>query len=251
MIYQIDSFGMSHLGKVRSNNEDLFALVPERSFFALADGMGGHNAGEVAAAEAIHTMTHHVRKMPSFSNTEEVSQCLLYATQDANRLIQKNAAADRTLTGMGTTLSCYVIYKNDLIYAHIGDSRLYRFRSTPPSSSPLQQLSRDHSLRAILIEESDIDPILLEQPGFKNVITKALGTHSYVMPDIGIIPIQREDLYLLCSDGLSDLVPDAEISTLLSQGGSLAQLCQNLINSALDKGGTDNITVVLTRVELK
>lgn len=242
----MDSFGTSHLGKVRSNNEDLFVLIPERAFFALADGMGGHNAGEVAAAKAIETLSQHIRQMPSFANTEEVSQCLLYAIQDANRTIQKSASTDRSLTGMGTTLSSYVIYENDLIYAHVGDSRLYRFRPNAPS--PLQQLSKDHSLRAILIEESDIDPILLDQPGFKNVITRALGTQSYVMPDIGIIPIQEGDLYLLCSDGLSDLVSDAEISHCLSLGGELPKLCQNLVDAALKKGGTDNITVVLTKI---
>ena len=141
---------------------------------------------------------------------------------------------------MGTTISCFLIHEGQLIYAHVGDSRLYRLRNG------LQQLSRDHSLRDVL-EEEDIDPELLDQPGFKNVITRALGTQPHVIPDIGIIPIQNNDIYLLCSDGLTDLVPDPQIAAILSTGKSLQQMCDSLISAALEKGGNDNITVLLVK----
>ncbi len=241
MHYEIDSFGMSDIGNVRSNNEDLFEIVIDKHFFVLADGMGGHNAGEVAASEAIKSITRSVRYAPAFSTPEEVSKYLLNAVEKANNRVWQLSLEDDAFTGMGTTLSCCMIHENHLIYAHVGDSRLYRYRNG------LQQLSRDHSLRAMLLEEQDIDPALLDQPGFKNVITRALGTQAHVMADIGVIPIHSNDLFMLCSDGLTDLVPDSQIATIFSSGQSLKETCQTLISAALEKGGNDNITVLLVK----
>lgn len=240
--YPIESFGMSDVGNVRTNNEDVFDVVADKQFFVLADGMGGHNAGEVAASEAVKSLNRSIRYAPSFSSHEEVSQYLLQAIEKANQRVWNLSLQEEAFSGMGTTLSCFLIHENRLIYAHIGDSRIYRLRNG------LQQLSRDHSLRALLLEEEDIDKQLLEQPGFKNVITRALGTHSHVMPDIGVIPLQPSDLYMLCSDGLTDLVSDAEIASILSSGKALAEMCQSLISAALEKGGNDNITVLLVKL---
>ncbi|MBI3236456.1 MAG: serine/threonine-protein phosphatase, partial [Chlamydiales bacterium] len=204
MQYQIESFGMTDVGKVRANNEDAFDILPNQSFFSLADGMGGHKAGEIASNEAILSMHAAFEKAPPFSSNSEACRYLLDAIEQTNRKIWSLSVNDKTLSGMGTTLSCFLIYKDLLIYAHIGDSRLYRYRKS------LKQISHDHSLRAILQEESDIDPQLLNLPGFKNVITKALGTQPHILPDIGIIPILSEDIYMLCSDGLTDLISNPE-----------------------------------------
>ncbi len=247
MSYQVQSVGLSHMGKVRTNNEDLFATCPDKLFFVLADGMGGHNAGEIAAQEAVISLIESISQAPLFTSTEEVSGYLLKATVKANRRIWERALTDRTLAGMGTTLSAFILYQDALVYAHVGDSRLYRFRKKPEAC--LEQLTKDHSLRSILIEESDIDPALLDMPGFKNVITRALGTQPSVLPDIGIAPINCEDIYLLCSDGLTDLVHDTELLTLFQQATSLQDLSEKLISCALEKGGTDNITVLLTYIQ--
>lgn len=242
MPYQIDSYGASHIGNVRSNNEDAFDLVSDKHFFSLADGMGGHKAGEVASSEAVKTLNRAIRKAPPFSSVEEASRYLLAAVEEANRKVWSLSLEDRAFSGMGTTLSCFLVHEDHLIYAHVGDSRLYRFRKG------LQQLSKDHSLRATLLEEEDIDPELLDMPGFKNVLTRALGIQSHVMPDIGVIPIQNQDIYLLCSDGLTDLVSDGEIGKILSSEKNLQQMGDSLISAALEKGGNDNITVLLVKI---
>ncbi|MBS0653369.1 MAG: serine/threonine-protein phosphatase, partial [Verrucomicrobia bacterium] len=149
---------------------------------------------------------------------------------------------DDAFSGMGTTLSCFLVHEDRLVYAHMGDSRLYQYRGK------LLQISHDHSLRAMLLEEQDIDRELLDQPGFKNVITRALGTQSHVTPDIGVVPIQPGDIYLLCSDGLTDLVPDTEIASILSSGKNPQETCESLISAALEKGGNDNITVLMVKI---
>lgn len=239
----VESFGTTHLGYVRQNNEDRFVI--DGPFFCLADGMGGHNAGEIASALATSSMIEAIQRCPSFQSEEEACQYLLHATLEANRVIGKEASLHAHLAGMGTTLTAFLLYQDRLIYVHVGDSRLYRLRK-----ASLDLLTKDHSLRARLAEEGDIDPTLLDMPGFKNIITKALGIQPIVMPDMGILPVQPQDLYLICSDGLTDLVSDAEIKAMLQEEGSLESKGKQLIDSALKKGGTDNITVLLIRNDL-
>lgn len=242
MQYQIDSFGMSDVGYLRANNEDVFEIIADKQFFILADGMGGHNAGEVASSEAVKSVCRAIRYASSFSSDEEISQYLLQAIEKANQRVWSLSLEEGAFSGMGTTLSCFLLHEDSLIYAHMGDSRLYQYRSS------LLQISHDHSLRALLLEENDIDRELLDQPGFKNVITRALGTHSQAIPDIGIVPIRPDDIYLLCTDGLTDLVSDTEISSLLSSKKNLQETCESLVSSALEKGGNDNITVLMVKI---
>ncbi len=242
MVYKTESFGMSDVGFIRKNNEDVFATISEKQFFILADGMGGHNAGEVAASEAVAKVCQSVREIP-LTSIEQTSQLLREAVEVANERIWKMAQRDSKLFGMGTTLSCFLIQEEHLVYAHVGDSRLYRFRK-----GVLEQLSLDHSLRSSLIAQQVLDEKSSVNFPYKNVITKALGSGLYVLPDIGILSILNNDLYFLCSDGLTDLVSDEEIRDIISQELLVQQIVQILIHTALEKGGSDNITVLMVRV---
>ena len=242
MQYKIESWGMSDIGHVRLNNEDVFDHVTDQHFFILADGMGGHKAGEVAASEAVKSVCRSIRYAPFFASDEEIESYLVKAIDKANHRVWNLSLEDAAFSGMGTTLSCFLIHSDRLIYAHVGDSRLYRYRSR------LEQLSHDHSLRAVLLQEGDIDRELLDQPGFKNVITRALGTQPHITPDVGTVSVQPHDVYLLCSDGLTDMVTDEEINHILSSEKNLQETCESLISSALEKGGNDNITVLMVKV---
>jgi protein phosphatase len=140
---------------------------------------------------------------------------------------------------MGTTVSCFVIKKNFLIYSHVGDSRLYRFREQ------LDQLTEDHSLRqSIRAKENKF----LSAPFYRNVITRAIGTQAGILPDIGIIPLIAKDIYMLCSDGLSDYVEKNKILQILSSSFTLEEIGKKLVEAALKKGGNDNITLLLGRI---
>jgi protein phosphatase len=235
-------FGLSDIGRVRANNEDVFRTVPSAQFYILADGMGGHNAGEIAATEAVDAMCRCIAQAGTLSSVEENCNVLRSGIAVANACVNARAHQDKALKGMGTTLSCFLLCENVLIYAHVGDSRIYRYRQA------LKQLTEDHSLRhALLTNEEDPSgalPTLL----YRNVITRAIGTHPYVLPDIGVIPLQSKDIYMLCSDGLTDCVCDEEIQKILRSSKSLEHIGKELITFALEKGGSDNITALLVKI---
>ncbi len=235
-------FGLSDVGRVRTNNEDVFRTLPGAQFYVLADGMGGHNAGEVAATEAVDMMCHCIAQAGTLSSVEESCQALRSGIAAANACVNAHAHQDKTLKGMGTTLSCFLLCKDALIYAHVGDSRIYRYRQA------LKQLTEDHSLRHALLtneeEPSGALPTLL----YRNVITRAIGTHPYVLPDIGVIPLQSQDIYMICSDGLTDCVCDEEIQKIVCSPESLERIGKTLIDFALKKGGNDNITALLVKI---
>jgi protein phosphatase len=240
MPFKLESFGISDIGLIRSNNEDIWAAVPEKQFFILADGMGGHKAGEIASSFAVESMCKSMRTLQESQNSlEEVCQLLRGAVAKANAKVFDQSRSHPDLAGMGTTLSCFLVLENFLVYAHIGDSRLYRYRNK------LEQLSEDHSLRQGLgNKEAEPSPAL----HMRNVITRAIGTHPSVLPDIGVIPLHSKDLYMLCSDGLTDYVEEGKIGRILSSALSLEEMGRKLIESALEKGGNDNITLLLVKI---
>lgn len=236
---KMESFGISDIGLVRGNNEDVWMALPEKQFFILADGMGGHNAGEVAASYTVESMCQSIRTLPDGSSVEDACLFLREAISKANTRVYDEARRQSEYAGMGTTLSCFLIVENFLIYAHIGDSRLYRFRNK------LEQLTEDHSLRQSLsIEDQEVSP----PPALRNVITRAIGTNPMILPDIGVISLQPNDIYLLCSDGMSDYVPKEKVSKVLSSALSLEEMGKKLVEAALEKGGNDNITLLLGRL---
>lgn len=238
MPIKLISFGISDIGLVRSNNEDVWAALEDKQFYILADGMGGHKAGEVASFSALHTMCKAVHALPTELEVEEACRRLREAVAAANTKVFKEARERPECSGMGTTLSCFMIVGSALVYAHIGDSRLYRYREK------LEQLTQDHSLRTAPETCKEAKPA----KSGRHVITRAIGTHSVLLPDLGVTPVISKDIYILCSDGLSDYVEEKRIEEILREPLSLKEMGEKLVQTALKKGGNDNITVLLVQV---
>lgn len=238
MTPHLESFGITDIGLMRSNNEDVWAAVREKNFFILADGMGGHKAGEVASSFTLKSMCESITELEEGWRIEEVCRLLRTSIAKANQIVFDAAHQHHDYTGMGTTLSCFVITEDHLVYGHIGDSRVYRLRER----EPLRQLTIDHCLSQGVQSPNEQAPVM------RNVITRAIGTLPSILPDIGVIPLQPNDIYMICSDGLSDYVNESTIAELLSSQLSLEDMGKKLIEAALAKGGNDNITLLLVRV---
>ncbi len=234
-------------GRARSNNEDSAEIDAEVALAVLADGMGGYNAGEVASSMAtgfIRTeLGRWLREASSQASDAEVRRAMDICVDNANRAIFNAANSNPQYAGMGTTLVVAVFREGRLLLGHVGDSRCYRLRA-----GRLQQITRDHSL---LQEQIDAGLITPEQAAFsanKNLVTRAVGVEDTVLLETHQHEVQPGDLYLLCSDGLSDMVDDAGIAQLLLQCDSLESGTRALIAAANDAGGKDNISVILGRV---
>ncbi len=238
---RLESFGISDIGLVRQNNEDNWAALENHYFYVLADGMGGHKAGEVASKEAIDHLCHSVRILflnpPQTMTAGQIAHGLQAAIRDANKWVYQLSLQNEDLEGMGTTLCCFLLHENNLIYAHVGDSRVYRFRDK------LQQLTRDHSLKREMITRMTQGPL----PS-KHVITRAIGTSPRVEPELAIAAVLPGDIYFLCSDGLTDAVAHQEIAAILQIAPSVKEACTNLVKQAKINGGHDNITLVMTKI---
>jgi len=233
-------------GRARSNNEDSVALDNDVALAVLADGMGGYNAGEVAsnmATSFIRTeLGRWLREAQSHASDAEVRRAMDICVDNANRAIFNAANSNPQYAGMGTTLVVAVFRENRLLVGHVGDSRAYRLRA-----GRLQQISRDHSL---LQEQIDAGLITPEQAAFsanKNLVTRAVGVEDTVLLETHQHDVQPGDTYLMCSDGLSDMLDDASIGQVLLAHDSLTAASQALIDAANDAGGKDNISVVLVR----
>lgn len=241
----VESYGITDIGLSRSNNEDIWAEMPDLQFYALADGMGGHQAGEVAAKE---TVLHVCDLVDAFFTQSAKPTLVQIATSLRNAIIEANswvralAQQHPELAGMGTTFCCMLLYEKTLVYAHVGDSRIYRFRKH------LEKLTADHSLRQELLAKGDLDAETAAAFPFKNVITRAIGTASIVEPEIATDAAESGDIYFLCSDGLTDFVSDSAIEELLSQKLSLKETALELVEKAKSAGGSDNITLVLIKI---
>ena len=228
---------LTHPGRVRPNNEDAIALEPAIGLAVLADGMGGYNAGEVASAMAT---THIARLLGPQAPAGLTEDAVVRAVESANRAIWAAAATHAEYSGMGTTVVVALFGEGRLLLAHVGDSRAYRVRG-----GQLVQLTRDHSFQQEQIDAGLLMPEEAFTAPHRNLVTRALGVEATVEVEIhghGVLP---EDLYLLCSDGLSDMLPDAELAALLAGGGNLAEMADRLVDAANARGGRDNISVIL------
>ena len=221
----------SDVGQVRQSNED--ALLLSDPVFAVADGMGGARAGEVASAMAVAAL----------HGLQGGEQALARAIEDVNGRIYNAARDDTSLLGMGTTITAAMLDGDALVVGHVGDSRAYLFRS-----GRLQQLTEDHSLVGELVRRGTLTPAEAERHPQRSVITRALGAEGHVDIDVLHIAIEADDLILLCSDGLTGMVSDSELTRILRGGGSLEQLAQQLVTAANGAGGEDNVTAVLLRM---
>ncbi|MCC7183720.1 MAG: Stp1/IreP family PP2C-type Ser/Thr phosphatase [Rhodocyclaceae bacterium] len=242
----------SDAGMVRNHNEDAVYVIPRLGVALLADGMGGYNAGEVASGMATALIGSELERMldngplnPFGPNPAEAAQkVLIQEIGRANAAIYQAAHSQPQYSGMGTTLVAALFFDNAVTVAHVGDSRLYRFRD-----AQLAQLTRDHSL---LQEQIDSGMISVEDAKLshnKNLVTRAVGVDPEVEPEIHAYPTQAGDVYLLCSDGLNDMVDDAEIAlTLQTLSANLELAAAQLVQMANDNGGRDNVSVILVRV---
>ena len=231
-------------GRVRTNNEDAVTFDEVTRLCVLADGMGGYNAGEIASGMATAFIKSELVRWLSEAgpqaNAGEVSRALEICVDNANRSILNAAQANPAYAGMGTTLVAGVFQDALLVVGHIGDSRCYRWRG-----NQLVQITKDHSL---LQEQLDAGFLTPEQAALspnRNLVTRALGVENDVMLELHAHQVEACDLYLMCSDGLSDMVDDASIARILHNGTSLDQMSQQLVCQANENGGRDNITVLL------
>lgn len=226
----IQSYGLSNIGANRPNNEDIFFLLPKYKFFVLADGMGGHNAGEIAASQAVSYLSSQITnlfisKVNQWTSLELIEQMRI-SLHKTNQWIYRLGTENFPYKGMGTTICSLLFHENFLIHSHVGDSRIYLFRN-----DILTQLTRDHSWGSCSNKPS-------------NVLTQAIGVKESVNPDIDIKQVHTGDFYLVCSDGLSDVLSNEIIRNILNKSCSLATTLHCLIQESLLRGGKDDITVI-------
>ena len=226
----LESFACTSVGRVRKNNEDAALMMKEQRIFVVADGMGGGSAGEIASLIAItevEKLALKARRRPA-----ELESAIIRASYAANGQI-KDYAIKHSFDTMGTTIACLLFnpwYASQALALHAGDSRVYRYRE-----KNLELLTKDHSLN----------------PN-SNVITNALGKGNGFYLDITSVDVQRDDLFVVCSDGLSHMVNDREISAICKAGverGTPETISKSLLNRALEKGGKDNVTIIVIRVQ--
>ena len=233
-------------GRVRENNEDSVLLDEPSGLAILADGMGGYNAGEVASSM---TTEHVQRELAAWLvqtrdhvNAREVRRALEVCIDNANRAIFEAAQANRHYSGMGTTLVVGVFQPFRLVLGHVGDSRCYRWRR-----SLLTQLTRDHSLLQEQIDAGLVTPEQAAVSTNRNLVTRALGVADAVLLEVAEHRVNPGDLFLMCSDGLSDMLGGGEIARILAGAVPLEHKAEQLVDAANDHGGRDNISVLLVQ----
>ena len=245
--------GETDTGKVREHNEVTIAFDPEIGLLVLADGMGGYNAGEVASGIAVKTIVNLVRESieredlgtsDSASQLSRRSIVLRDAIQRANKIIFQTAKTQSQCEGMGTTVVGALFHDNRVTIAHVGDSRLYRLRG-----GRFEQLTLDHSLLQELVDRGFYSPEEAQRAANKNYVTRALGVEANVEVGLREESVEKGDHYVLCSDGLSDMVEDADIHlTINTFGDNLGSVAKQLIQLANDNGGRDNVSVLLAQI---
>jgi len=250
----VDAVGYTHPGRERPDNEDAFALALDERLFVVADGLGGRNAGEVAAHLAIdellafcrHRRAHPRAAWPfSIDPRASLGANLLHVGfKVVNQKLREAAARDPALHRMGATLAALAVGETQLVAAHVGDVRIYRIRA-----GVLARLTRDHSLvEEMIAARPDLDPVGVAAMAPRNVVTRALGSKDDVEPTVYVNRFAPGDLYLLCSDGLWGPLDDDRICALCTAHHDLEQACQSLLDAANEAGGPDNLTAVLVRV---
>jgi PPM family protein phosphatase len=244
--------GQTDTGRVREHNEDTIASDVDVGLLVLADGMGGYNAGEVASGIAVKTITNLVREglaredlgaLDRATGLTRPSIVLRDAITRANKIIYQTARSQAECEGMGTTVVAALFYDNRISIAHVGDSRLYRQRG-----SQIAQVTMDHSLLQELVDRGFYSPEEAQRAANKNYVTRALGVEPQVEVEVQEHPVDKGDIFILCSDGLSDMVEDEDIRLTISTfGANLDTVAKQLIQLANENGGRDNVSVVLAQ----
>jgi protein phosphatase len=250
---KILSVALTDTGKVREHNEDMIGSETEIGLFVLADGMGGYNAGEVASGIAVKTIINLVRdavaredltaRDPETGLTRP-SIILRDAIHRANKIIYHTSKTQPQCEGMGTTVVACLFYDNKMSIAHVGDSRLYRLRD-----NRFEQLTLDHSLLQELVDRGFYSQQEAQRASNKNYVTRALGVEQNVEVEVHEEPVLKSDYYVLCSDGLSDMIEDEDIHLTISTfSANLETVAKQLIQLSNDNGGRDNVSVIMAHV---
>lgn len=247
----VASFGRTDVGRHRKENEDAFFRDDALRLYVVADGMGGHAAGEVASQEAVEAVYGMVKRgLAGLGDAKEPltgerarAACRLVegAIQAATYMVFALSEIEHDKNGMGTTITTALVIGTSLIIGQVGDSRIYRIRC-----GAAEQMTEDHTLIAWQIKQGIISPAEAKISPFRNVITRAVGNHDYVEVDTSITEVQPGDRYLLCSDGLHGYVGEEEIPAIAELGGDAA--IDTFIQTANDRGGRDNITAVMVEI---
>lgn len=245
-------FGLTDVGRKRRENEDRFLVSEEHGFAILADGMGGRNHGEVASQMVVDALGSALLNdlPPSYERLERAERGAFLVNQldewirRANRSVWEKAQADERYREMGTTVVVLTALPGAIVLGHIGDSRCYRWSQ----HHGFTQLTEDHSLVQSQIDEGVLTEEEARESAQRNIITRAVGTAEKVKPDIKQYATRPGERFLLCSDGLSDMIEDAELEEILATPGELGALAKRLVDRANDEGGADNITVILAEV---
>jgi PPM family protein phosphatase len=250
---KVVSAGLTDVGRKRNHNEDSFLIDDELQLYVVADGMGGHAGGGTASRIAVETIDKELRRAREgrdkpFVTTSNLQDALLpdalrTAVERACLAIFTTAQEDPRLSGMGTTVISLVVRDNQAFFAHVGDSRAYLVRG------PLiQQISEDHSLVNEQIKAGMITPEEAKHSRYKNIITRSVGFEEEVQVDVMGVVAEPGDVFLLCSDGLANMVEDRELHEAVQASANLADIPKRLIDLANERGGDDNITVIVVQV---
>ncbi len=245
--------GMSDTGRIREHNEDTIGTDSDIGLVVLADGMGGYKAGEVASGIAVRTVMTLLKEAVEredltlrdpASDLSRPGILLRDAINRANKIIYQTARTQPNCEGMGTTVVAGLFFDDKLTVAHVGDSRLYCQRA-----GELRQVTQDHSLLQELVARGFYTPEEAQRAASKNYVTRALGVEPTVEVDVTEVPVLKDDLFLLCSDGLSDMIEDEDIHLTISTfGGNLETLARQLVLLSNENGGRDNVSIVVVRV---
>ncbi|MBN7772050.1 Stp1/IreP family PP2C-type Ser/Thr phosphatase [Clostridium aminobutyricum] len=235
----------SDRGLKRKNNEDACFVIPEDKLYIVADGVGGGNSGEVASRLVVSHIAERVKKTPikTAKRSEDIKAYLVQSIKEANELICKMAEEDPETHGMATTVVLAYINRRKLYVLNVGDSRAYLLRDYQ-----LTQITEDHTYVNTLIKSGAISEEDARTHPQKNIITRALGGELSVEPDIFEVKLMKNDILLLCTDGLHGEVEDRKICEILNSGMPMSELCNQLITKANRSGGNDNITVVCVKI---
>ena len=254
MLMDVKAFGLTHVGRQRQHNEDAFLVEDDALLFLVADGMGGHAAGEIASRIAVDSISEFILHTKEDDGTwphaydehfKRSTNRLMAAVRMANTRVLEAMRKDARLRGMGTTVVACMADDTTVSVAHVGDSRAYMIRD-----GQLSRITTDHSWVFEQVQAGRLTEAEAEKHPLRNVITRALGGALQVTPDASEIESKPGDVFLLCSDGLTGMVPESEIQRIVTaSSGDLKKACQQLIDAANERGGLDNVTAVLVETQ--
>jgi protein phosphatase len=239
----ITSAGRTDVGVIRSGNEDSFRMIPDRGIFVVADGMGGHAAGEVASEMAVRIVADETHSLRGLTD-QQVADRMRSAIRAANGAIFQRTLTEHDKRGMGTTVTALTLYGTRFLIGQVGDSRAYLLRD-----GRLNQLTKDHSYVQEQVDAGYLTPEQARTHPYSNVITRCVGANSDVQPDVYSGAVKARDVFLLASDGLTGMLEDYQLAELLSPDRMPQDEVDSLIGEANRHGGLDNITAIIVRVD--